>query len=374
MKIKRKNNHIAPAMIDRLSRCEIFVFGSNILGHHTGGAAAVAHKRFGAQWGVGSGPTGRCYAIPTTQGDIDAIRPYVDRFTEYAARHPQNRFLLTRIGCGHAGFSDKQIAPLFYEAAKLPNVAIPREWIRFMGIDCFLGVPPRGRDEAPRVVDGSILFRLCEKYRYEIGAGIAEHIPDIRVRYVRGTNDFGYTRLENLFFAPNGDMYVWEDDDRFAPLHNQDVVDAVFRDECFGRGYACHVLFAGVSTGFRDAVGDLIYTGDVIRIIGDAPIRSTGLAVAAFHDCYCFMLDNHFLPLRKCGAKNLIRVGTVFFQLDPYKRQGLLDRALSFNSPYDTPEKHDKKLIMARYTPEFEQELWHYEALYTLGAEYNWRK
>ena len=85
----------------------MFVFGSNLQGHHTGGAARYAYKHFGAEWGVGIGPTGQCYAIPTMHGGVDDIRPYVEDFVKYAKSHPLNRFLLTRIGCGIAGFSDK---------------------------------------------------------------------------------------------------------------------------------------------------------------------------------------------------------------------------------------------------------------------------
>lgn len=89
----------------------------------------MAHELFGAEWGVGSGPTGQCYAIPTMQGGLETIRPYVDAFIEYAKAHPMNRFLVTRVGCGIAGFTDKQMAPLFYDAMFVPNITLPREWV-----------------------------------------------------------------------------------------------------------------------------------------------------------------------------------------------------------------------------------------------------
>jgi hypothetical protein len=126
------NRRIAPDLITELSPCEIFVFGSNLKGQHAGGAARAAYKKFGAVWGVGVGPTGQCYAIPTMHGGLDAIKPYVDQFVEYAQTHPMNRFLLTRIGCGIAGFKDKEMAPLFSAVLDLPNVAIPRAWIPYM--------------------------------------------------------------------------------------------------------------------------------------------------------------------------------------------------------------------------------------------------
>ena len=104
MKINRKR--FIPDWVEHLSKCEVFVFGSNIEGMHMGGAARVAYEKFGAEWGVGDGPTGRCYAIPTMHGGLEAIRPYAEKFIAYAKTHPMNRFLLTRVGCGIAGFKD----------------------------------------------------------------------------------------------------------------------------------------------------------------------------------------------------------------------------------------------------------------------------
>ena len=119
---------VTPDYITRLEPNEIFVFGSNLAGFHGGGAARIAHEQFGAEWGVGVGRTGQCYAIPTMQGGVETIRPYVDEFISYAEQHPELTFLVTRIGCGIAGFTDEQIAPLFAAARNLPNVALPEGW------------------------------------------------------------------------------------------------------------------------------------------------------------------------------------------------------------------------------------------------------
>lgn len=59
-----------PEFITHLNEGEIFVFGSNLAGMHGGGAARVAHRYFGAEWGVGVGSTGQTYAIPTMQGGV----------------------------------------------------------------------------------------------------------------------------------------------------------------------------------------------------------------------------------------------------------------------------------------------------------------
>jgi len=119
---------ITPDYITRLEPNEIFVFGSNLAGFHGGGAARIAYEQFGAEWGIGVGPTGQCYAIPTMQGGVETIRPYVDDFIRYAGQHPKRTFLVTRIGCGIAGFTDEQIAPLFTAARDLQNVALPKGW------------------------------------------------------------------------------------------------------------------------------------------------------------------------------------------------------------------------------------------------------
>lgn len=118
-----------PDFITSLKDNEIFVFGSNLYGMHGGGAAHVAHQKFGAEWGVGVGMTGQCYAIPTMHGGIDAIKPYVDDFIAYAKEHTEFHFLVTRIGCGIAGFTDKQMAPLFKELIEQSNVSLPKVWI-----------------------------------------------------------------------------------------------------------------------------------------------------------------------------------------------------------------------------------------------------
>lgn len=118
-----------PHHIDSLLPDEVFVFGSNLAGAHGGGAARVALDKFGAVYGQGVGLQGQSYAIPTMQGGVETIIPYVDEFIDFAKRHPDKFFLVTRIGCGIAGFTDRQMAPLFKEALGLENVALPRSFV-----------------------------------------------------------------------------------------------------------------------------------------------------------------------------------------------------------------------------------------------------
>lgn len=121
----------ASGYITSLKDGQIFVFGSNEAGKHGKGAAKLARDKFGAKYGVGSGPTGRCYAIPTKNKYIQTmpkyvIRDYVQDFCKYAREHPELTFLVTEIGCGLAGYKPEDIAPFFRDAAlKLPNVMLP---------------------------------------------------------------------------------------------------------------------------------------------------------------------------------------------------------------------------------------------------------
>ena len=119
-----------PDFITELKENEIFVFGSNLKGMHGGGAARLAYEKFGAIWGQGVGLQGQSYGIPTMHGGVEYIKPYVDEFIEFAKSHPELTFLVTRIGCGIAGFRDEEIAPLFKECIEIDNVILPRTFIQ----------------------------------------------------------------------------------------------------------------------------------------------------------------------------------------------------------------------------------------------------
>lgn len=114
---------------------EIFVFGSNLAGRHGAGAAKVAHELFGAVYGIGAGMMGKCYAIPTKTKAIktlalEKIKPHVEQFLSVARIHPEKKFFITRVGCGLAGYKDKDIAPMFQPL--LPNVSYPVEWKEYL--------------------------------------------------------------------------------------------------------------------------------------------------------------------------------------------------------------------------------------------------
>ena len=119
---------ITPSFISSLKSDEIFVFGSNLHGIHAGGAARMAVQHFGAEMGNGVGIQGQSYAIPTMQGGIETIKPYVDDFIKFAKEHTEKKFLVTPIGCGIAGFEPEDIAPLFEAAKDVPNIYLPEEF------------------------------------------------------------------------------------------------------------------------------------------------------------------------------------------------------------------------------------------------------
>lgn len=126
-------NRITYEPVTELYPHEIFVFGSNLAGRHGKGAALFAQQNLGAVYGIGIGPQGQCYAIPTKDHDIRTlpikeIEPFVFVFIQYAKQNPDTIFKVSSIGCGLAGYSPKEIAPLFNTAIDVENIHLPEEF------------------------------------------------------------------------------------------------------------------------------------------------------------------------------------------------------------------------------------------------------
>lgn len=125
----------SPKLITTLLDGEIFVFGSNMSGRHGKGAAKTAMK-WGAVYGQAAGLQGRTYGIPTVNASItqklhlSKIQGFVDEFTEFAEKHQEKKFLVTEIGCGLAGWTPEDIAPMFEKASFLANVHLPKKFWR----------------------------------------------------------------------------------------------------------------------------------------------------------------------------------------------------------------------------------------------------
>lgn len=128
-----------PENITELKPNEIFVFGSNTLGQHYGGAAKIAHEKFGAIWGLAEGLSGQTYAIPTI--DFDTWKPVdrsflllcLRRFLRYVHKNPEKKFYLTKIGCGIAGWNTEEVKEILQDAFEaeeiiLDNLIMPNEF------------------------------------------------------------------------------------------------------------------------------------------------------------------------------------------------------------------------------------------------------
>ena len=134
---ENKYKGYTPDYIDTLLPKQMFVFGSNALGYHTGGASGTARKKFGAVWGQAEGLQGQCYAIPVDYGKNvrkdKEVKEAVERFIAFAKANPDLFFLVTRVGCGIAGYHDEEIAQFFVGALELKNVSLPKSFVDALG-------------------------------------------------------------------------------------------------------------------------------------------------------------------------------------------------------------------------------------------------
>jgi len=115
-----------PKNVTQLLPNEVFVFGSNKAGAHSGSAAATAKTLFGAIEGQPEGLQGQSYAIPTYKCKLVEIKKAIDTFIHFVYNNQDKKFYITEIGCGNAGFTAKQIAPMFEDILWQNNVVLPR--------------------------------------------------------------------------------------------------------------------------------------------------------------------------------------------------------------------------------------------------------
>lgn len=128
--------NVTPENILQLNSNEIFVFGSNLAGKHGLGAAKQA-LQFGAKYGKGLGLHGKTFAVPTKDKflktlPIDDIEHYVSYLLAFVLAHNNLHYLITKIGCGLAGYSPVQIAPIFYNFRNIKNVSLPQSFINIL--------------------------------------------------------------------------------------------------------------------------------------------------------------------------------------------------------------------------------------------------
>lgn len=239
----------------------------------------------------------------------------------------------------------------------------------------------KSRISPSTVITSTRLKRLCNRFHQELCRGEKpDYLPKIRIRYVEERGKFAYAEFGDFFFYDD-DLYVWRQEGRYADSHSEDVVNDMFIGKCTRRGYACRFLYAGADTNFVDCNGEHIFVGDVLEI--KEPSSGMQLALGYFpfqeHDkmVYCFVLDNHYLSLEECVNRTdmqFTRIGTTYFRLDMNYKTGDMDNKVrSFNGWKDTNKEHEEKVLLARYTPNFDQDTWKYQALEIIGAEFDWR-
>lgn len=138
-----KRFEYTPELLENLEENEIFIFGSNLAGIHGAGAAKLAFDKFGAEWGVGVGLTGKCYAFPTKRRNVierltlEELRFYVVSLEKTISENKDKTFYLTKVGCGLAGYSINDIAPLFKDVIRFENVIFPKEFIATNAVSLF---------------------------------------------------------------------------------------------------------------------------------------------------------------------------------------------------------------------------------------------
>ena len=134
--VLRAYNRCTPSKVLRLRHDQIFVFGTDAKGSQRYGAAGLAAKNFGAQIGVRNGRTGDSYALPTMGCTLEELGASILQFEQYARENKGLMFLVTPIGCGHAGFKYEQVAPYFRGCIALGNVMLPEQFLCFFRKEC----------------------------------------------------------------------------------------------------------------------------------------------------------------------------------------------------------------------------------------------
>ena len=235
----------------------------------------------------------------------------------------------------------------------------------------------------PQVLNEDILSFLCLKHKDEISIRSYKNFPRPRIRYVIDKNRFGYANFGDFFFWEDGGLYVWQQSNEFEEDHNPDIVEDYFGHPCEGRGYTLRSIFAGIDIGYDDSNGSRMFTGDIVLVKERDGYEMGALCLASPRGLisdgfYGFPLDNHSLTLDMCkeNSYNLERIGTVFYQLNHCEEPvSIWDKALTYNNTYRDKEDESVLRTMARYTPNFDKEVWKYLGLEILGIEeFDWKK
>lgn len=155
------------SIVKALPEDTVFVFGSNLAGEHSDGAARVAYQHFGAVRGVGRGWAGQSYAIPTLnehiqQMPLSQIEHYVDDFKVYSRNHPKMKYFVTALGCGIAGYKVSDIAPLFKGISK--NVIFPESFKPYVEQNALAQFPPLTQNMVQQFISDKVIFYFNAGY------------------------------------------------------------------------------------------------------------------------------------------------------------------------------------------------------------------
>lgn len=148
-------------IIHTLPESTVFVFGSDLKGQHSTGAARIAVRHFGALIGVAKGWSGQSFAIPILDEDLEPlplaqIAAYIDDFKIYTQNHPQHYYFITALGCGSAGHAVAHIAPLFKHVSD--NVILPYSFYPYIDEHAKEAYPDITRDFLKTILDHDLVL------------------------------------------------------------------------------------------------------------------------------------------------------------------------------------------------------------------------
>lgn len=188
-----------PDAISALGPRDIFVFGSNLAGRHHGGAARAAVNRFGAIMGQGEGLQGRSYAIPTMQGGVHTIKPYVDRFIEFAKKEQALTFYVTKIGCGIAGFQISEIAPLFKDALGVKNIRLPKEFVEILEQQDLIQKDTLTHVFGVSRTFADVVIALNEQTPFKSASDVMDALQQYFHRFVESGDEVAFTAIRTFW-------------------------------------------------------------------------------------------------------------------------------------------------------------------------------
>ena len=228
------------------------------------------------------------------------------------------------------------------------------------------------------VFDEAMLHDLCNRDWYRISFGsVAEW--NVSIRYVLDENCFGYKPygqfLVSEFSPEEYDFYVFDTNEMWEEDHNESICDDFFHGQPHHIGYAHRVLFAGMRTAFKDDFGDDIYTGDIVWADKNPELIFPVDKMLNSGEPALMKSYNEAIPLKE--SKSLIRVGTVFNDLDWSDPMSLCKRNVKFlyeayGEKSNLP-RLKRMLTRAQITPSFMQNYEAYELMSQFGEKYGWR-